>query len=874
MLNDLDSMFPDKRNEWLWIVTVCALLTLAFTYPVWTAPHRLLNDIGDARLNTWILAWGAHAITTAPATIFDANIFYPRSNALALSENLLGSMPLAAPFALAGQPVLGYNVVLLLSFFLFMLTTTLWVRYLTGSLAAGLVAGTAAAFAPSRMDHLPQIQLLAAQWLPLSLLLVTRYADTGRARHIVGASCLVALQYWAGIQITLIFAPFVALYAAAMLRWRGRSLEVTKTAIHLAASAALFVALVLPISLPYMSAAEEGMSRRLVDSAAFSAQPKNYLSPSESNRMAHMQALRRYRGTESNHFAGITVWAVLGLTSLSLLVSAWRNHQAARTTLAIRALRFCVLAAAGSYIATIVAAFTREADWLISTLAPAAPATILCLGLAALLLTDRPASSGKRVSAFWLLLALAAIGYLLSHGPTVRAWGSELGMGPFTFLYELKPYQSIRAVGRFGLATSLFLSAAVGVAVSLATKTWLRLRWFAPAVLVLVVAEYWVAPLSTHDVTLADEEAYAALAGLPGSGAVLHIPVQIPPVLAATTEYLLGSTHHWRPLLNGYSGFLPATVRQLAMIEPFSQAFFDFVQAEAPVEYVLLHGDKMDSEQFEVQRTAAEASRYLERVGDYDQTLVYRWRPQVRSGVLLNRSFSWADLTEKPLVIEVRRVRNRALDVELSWGNRIVGRVSLGKDWQALSFPPPANADREANGSIRMGLRVVPTARWDRPLGGTGTSLRADVLVDAQANGLAVAISDVWQVVKLGGPAILCVVLSTDGRHVVAAKRFAADDGGIRSAADYIEALAPGAVVAVGILDARPEDDSAAASTLRGMIENLGGRGRVDGSRLHRYVLLGVRGAVPGTAPEQHSFSRAAVRAGPRTSRLPVFEMR
>ena len=50
---------------------------------------RIPMDPGDPLLNTWILSWGAHALVTAPLHLFDANIFYPAQNALALSEHLL-----------------------------------------------------------------------------------------------------------------------------------------------------------------------------------------------------------------------------------------------------------------------------------------------------------------------------------------------------------------------------------------------------------------------------------------------------------------------------------------------------------------------------------------------------------------------------------------------------------------------------------------------------------------------------------------------------------------------------------------------------------------------------------------------------------------
>jgi len=862
-------MLPANRSDWLWLVTVCAVLTLAFTYPIWTAPHRLLNDNMDGRLVTWILAWGAHAATTAPTTLFDANIFYPRSNAFALSENLLGSMPLAAPFALAGLPVLGYNVVLLLSFFLFGLTTALWVRYLTGNLAAGLVAGVAATFAPSRLGQLPHLQLLVAQWIPLSLLLVTRYADTGRARHLAGASCLLALQYWAGIQITLIFAPLVALYALVMIRWRRQPLEHVRTGVHLAAAAALFVALVLPISLPYLAAAEEGMTRGLSDRG--SAQPKNYLSPAASNRMPHMQVLRRFRGHESDHFAGVTVWAVVAATSLSLLGTARRQRREPPPHPAVRALRFGVLAAAAAYVGTLIAAFTGDSGWLISKLAPLAPAVVLCLGISVLPLAERPTSSRRTVWVFWLLLALAAIGYLLSHGPTVQAWAAELGAGPFRLLYELRPYQSMRATGRFGLATSLCLSAALGVAVAMATRRWSRLRYLAPVVLVLVVVEYWAAPLRTYDSTLRDEEAYAALAELPGTGAVLHVPVISHG--DGATEYMLGSTRHWRPLVNGYSGFRPAFVRELDGVEPFSAAFFDLVEAEAAVEYVLLHGHKMDTETFRSLRAAAKASPYLKRVGAYGTTLVYRWRPQTRSGERLSRRLAWSSASGKPVTARVRGTRRRPFDVELLWGNRIVSRTAVDRHRLSLGGPPPTAADRNSDGSVTLTLRSVPDARWDRPLGNTGASVRADILVDAQTNRLGVAVNELWQVVERVQTGILCVVLSADGRYVRAAQRFGADQVGIVSAAAYVDALAPGTIVAVAFLPG-PRVAGRTADAMSTMLRGLGGRVLTDRPESDRYVLLGARGAPPGTALEEHARGRAAVRAGPRKVRSPTFKMR
>src|SRR5712692_807573 len=73
---------------------------------------------GDTRLIVWTLAWDNHALLDRVPSFFDANIFYPASNALAYSEHLFGISLFTLPFyAIARNPVLSYNIVWILSFF-------------------------------------------------------------------------------------------------------------------------------------------------------------------------------------------------------------------------------------------------------------------------------------------------------------------------------------------------------------------------------------------------------------------------------------------------------------------------------------------------------------------------------------------------------------------------------------------------------------------------------------------------------------------------------------------------------------------------------------------------------------------------------------
>ena len=102
-----------------WLLVLCGFLVLAAVeMPSLLAHFRthLVSQGGDIFFLTYVLAWDAHALTTDPLRLFDANIAYPLERTLAFSDHLLGVMPLFAPvYLLTGNAVAGYNALLLLS---------------------------------------------------------------------------------------------------------------------------------------------------------------------------------------------------------------------------------------------------------------------------------------------------------------------------------------------------------------------------------------------------------------------------------------------------------------------------------------------------------------------------------------------------------------------------------------------------------------------------------------------------------------------------------------------------------------------------------------------------------------------------------------
>ncbi len=111
-------MFRRLSRAWELAILVGFLgLAAVMTWPLaWQMDRAVVQPAEDPQLNSWILAWDAHALLTEPARLFEGNIFYPYPYALAYSEHLLASAVLGLPFQLLwNNPVAVHNVLVLVS---------------------------------------------------------------------------------------------------------------------------------------------------------------------------------------------------------------------------------------------------------------------------------------------------------------------------------------------------------------------------------------------------------------------------------------------------------------------------------------------------------------------------------------------------------------------------------------------------------------------------------------------------------------------------------------------------------------------------------------------------------------------------------------
>jgi hypothetical protein len=205
----------------------------------------------------------------------------------------------------------------------------------------------------------------------------------------------------------------------------------------------------------------------------------------------------------------------------------------------------------------------------------------------------RPSREALALGVLMLTAALVAL------GPRVRAFGHDFGPGPWALLRDAVPlFQMIRVTSRAGVFLALPLTLLAAMALT-------RLRP-KPAALAgigaLALAETLIAPIPMPqwskliDTRKAPPPVYRWLAEQPGRDPIVHLPMldvyglERRPAFHESV-YMVYSTLHWKPLVNGYAGIEPkryVEIRSLARGFP-SREFLDALRAIG-TRFVIVHG--------------------------------------------------------------------------------------------------------------------------------------------------------------------------------------------------------------------------------------------------------------------------------------------
>ena len=378
-----------------------------------------------------------------------------------------------------------------------------------GSVAAAFLGAIAFAFAPVVIVRLAHVQLLMTLGLPLALLAFHRFVERQTALRtaalsgalVVSALCSGYYGIAAGVAVGLGFVY----YGVTRGLWRQpRYLAACAAAMLLAAL------LVLPFFLPYLQLEAGGAAFRSIDETRrYSADWRAYLTSTahvQQRLLGWLVPFDRTAFPERILFPGFVV---------------------------------CTLA--------LVAVVRADRGRDVAAGLQACPSTC------------------RETVGFYTLLAL--VGAWLSFGPAA---------GLYWLAYKLVPGFSLtRAPARLGILVVLALSmlASIGLATLVASLERRdqsshppRRRIDLPPLVAAVATTLLIVELSAVPLDLRNAlpmpAAHRALAPLP-AGAVAEFPYfYLERDLYRNSLYMLYSTAHWHPLVNGYSDVIPEDYRQ------------------------------------------------------------------------------------------------------------------------------------------------------------------------------------------------------------------------------------------------------------------------------------------------------------------------
>jgi hypothetical protein len=579
----------DNAKGWVSAALLFLAATLMFVAPLLRhAASMYPHDPGDPSLNAWILWWSTQRLPLTDAW-WNAPMFYPMRGALALSEVLIGILPVTLPVqALTGSPLVAYNTAFVLTFPLCALAMYALARELTGDHAASLLAGAAYAFSPYRMSQLGHLQVLAYYGAPIALLGLHRYA---RLRLEPGATgtrwlCLFGAG-WLLQSLSNGYAMFhLAVFVVLWLFWfaRSRAVAIPVVVTWIVASVPL-----VPVLLKYQSIHSSlHLTRDINEVRGYGIGIADLFT--SAPELIVWSRLLPPAGVERAAFPGIALliaavaWLAAGRPRGRSAVVPPRVS--ARMTLD-RALLASVAAVA--LLVTLVRVLLGP--WHIGPLTVTEarkPISIAMLAIVVLLSRSRwirTSITVRSVPVFYIV-AMAAM-YVLALGPAPKLFDVPfLYRPPYEWLMALPGYSTLRVPARF-LALAM-LSGSVLIAILVA-----RVRTI-PRFRTVIVAVAAVSVLIDAAARLPVQPSPPRGPTWSGADAVIELPAGHLADFAAIHRSMI----HGLPILNGYSGYFPH--HYLPLMYALDHGHLDVLKEFPAARGIAISIDRSDSRSLEM----------------------------------------------------------------------------------------------------------------------------------------------------------------------------------------------------------------------------------------------------------------------------------
>lgn len=577
---------------------VCLLFAAVTFLQLWPLPFHPANSLYetvDSVLNTWTMTRVEQNLLARPGDLFRGNIFYPTSRTLRFSETLLPQSLLGLPvYALTQNPLLAYNLLLFLSYFLNAWAMFLLLRYLTGRVFPGVVAGLVFAFSSYQIQHITHFQLLSSWLIPLAFLSLHKFFEHQKVKDAVWFVVLFVLQALACIYYGLFFMTILVLGLPLFL---ALSRKPWKPSILLKLSVPVLAggAVLAGFSLPYFSLFKDFDLKRELTTGADLA---NYLAVFYQNfflgsRLSPLGSLEFYLcpGILALFLAGLYVFQ-----KRSLFRATPRLIKRLSSLAIIACISLAIYIAIFGGFSINLGLLTLSGHNLSKPVYFALAIIFSALLLSVIFYVFKKTDGPSEDRTVFLYLPLLAWALFLSFGGNFTFAGhssSSLPL-PFKWLYEHAPgFKGIRVPSRYAVFVLFCTAVLAGYGIKI---LWEELKtknvkvYLAIGVVLWLNLEYLSIPQKKMTLPTNSDlpPTYLWLQDQPGDFAIIELPFH--QSIGDETADMYFSLFHKKNLVNGYSGYIPplaSYIRQVSTAFP-SRASLDILQ-QLKVKYLLLH---------------------------------------------------------------------------------------------------------------------------------------------------------------------------------------------------------------------------------------------------------------------------------------------
>jgi len=324
-----------EKLDLLWAFLGFCAGSVLFTWPL--SLHlktSVVGGMGDNIYFVWLIRWYQKVFLEGQGhPFFNPLMNYPQGWNLSTTETALASSLPGVPFSWLLGPIAGYNIAMLITFVLAGFFMYLWVRDLTKSNLAALLAGTIYTFSPYHIAHfvVGHLNLCGIQWFPLFFWGLTRLLAPQRKFEwkfvlltalSLGGIGFTSMYY---LYMTAIFTPIFVICSLCFTKFS--SLRNKWFWINLLAAAMISLPFLFFSLRPFISLSNSGVlaSRSMEYASMYSASPTDFFLPSTDHFLLarlFSRGLDRSLWVESSLYIGFTVLI------LAIFVFAKRKNSA------------------------------------------------------------------------------------------------------------------------------------------------------------------------------------------------------------------------------------------------------------------------------------------------------------------------------------------------------------------------------------------------------------------------------------------------------------------------------------------------------------------------------------------------------------------